>query len=42
VQIEAINRGGSTAAQLRIESWLRDETRHVETREAIIDYVPAN
>ncbi len=42
VRIQAINQGGSTAAQLRIEGRLTDENGYVETSEAIIDYVPAH
>lgn len=42
VQIRAVNQGGSTAAELRIEGTLRGESGRVETSETVIDYVPAH
>jgi uncharacterized protein (TIGR02588 family) len=42
VQIQAINQGGSTAAELRIEGTLMGERGSVESSEAVIDYVPAH
>jgi uncharacterized protein (TIGR02588 family) len=42
VQIRAVNQGGSTAAELRIEGTLRGESGNVETSETVIDYVPAH
>jgi uncharacterized protein (TIGR02588 family) len=42
VQIRAVNQGGSTAAELRIEGTLRSESGSVETSETVIDYVPAH
>jgi uncharacterized protein (TIGR02588 family) len=41
VQIRAVNQGGSTAADLRIDGTLMGEGGSVETSEAVIDYVPA-
>jgi uncharacterized protein (TIGR02588 family) len=42
VQIQAVNQGGSTAAELRIEGTLMGERGSVETSETVIDYVPAH
>jgi uncharacterized protein (TIGR02588 family) len=42
VQIRAVNQGGSTAAELRIEGTLRGERGRVETSEIVIDYIPAH
>jgi uncharacterized protein (TIGR02588 family) len=42
VQIRAVNQGGSTAAELRIEGTLQGENGGVETSETVIDYVPAH
>ena len=42
VQVRAVNQGGSTAAELRIEGTLRGESGSVETSETVIDYVPAH
>jgi uncharacterized protein (TIGR02588 family) len=42
VQIRAVNQGGSTAAELRIEGTLRGESGRVEKSETVIDYVPAH
>jgi uncharacterized protein (TIGR02588 family) len=42
VQIRALNQGGTTAAELRVEGTLRGEGGSVETSETVIDYVPAH
>jgi uncharacterized protein (TIGR02588 family) len=42
VQIRALNQGGLTAAELRIEGTLSSERGSVETSETVIDYVPAH
>ncbi len=42
VRIRAVNQGGSTAAQLRIEGTLRGERGSVETSQTVIDYVPSH
>jgi uncharacterized protein (TIGR02588 family) len=42
VQVRAVNQGGSTAAELRIEGTLRGESGRVETSETVFDYVPAH
>ncbi len=41
VWIRAENRGGETAASLRVEGELRSGTRVVETRETTLAFVPA-
>ena len=40
VEIRAVNRGGSTAAQVRVEGELRDAGKTVETSGATFSFVP--
>jgi uncharacterized protein (TIGR02588 family) len=42
VQIRAVNQGGSTAAQVRIEGSLMNGSGRMEGSETVIDYVPAH
>jgi uncharacterized protein (TIGR02588 family) len=42
VEFEATNRGGSTAAQVKVEGRLMRGQEEVEAAEAVLDYVPAN
>lgn len=41
VEFEATNRGGSTAAQVKVEGRLMRGAEEVEAAEAVLDYVPA-
>jgi uncharacterized protein (TIGR02588 family) len=42
VRVRAVNEGGSTAAELKVEGALRRDGRTVEVSDTTFDYVPAN
>jgi uncharacterized protein (TIGR02588 family) len=42
VRIVAMNRGGETAADVRVQGELKDASKTLETREVTLQYVPAN